>query len=279
MKLVKTEWNNLTFYYKSDDVYIGQSIARGSYEPYFTRLLLKNIRAGDTVVDIGANIGFDTINMAKKVGKSGRVYSIEPENENFEILKKNIGANNLKNVMAIKAAIGGRSGFFNIYKSKENYGDHKLYEDGSDGLAEWVEVKTLDSMIKEFDIKKVNLIKSDTQGYEPAVLGGGLKTLKRDGPIMFFEYWPGGYKKADLDYKKMEKMLKQIYGENIFYIDEYIQVYYKRNLEKIDRMLGENEHCNLWVKKDIKWLDRWRQVSDFWPKKFIKRGLGFYPLT
>ncbi len=279
MKLAKANIDGNVFYYKKDDIYIGKNVVGGSYEPYFTKLLLRNIGLGDTVFDVGANIGFDTINMAKKVGPRGRVFAIEPEGDNFEILKKNIATNKLDNVILIKAALGEKDRQIKLYKSRENYGDHKVYNDGSKRLTEIVEVKMLDNLVKEYEINKISLIKSDTQGYEPAVFSGGKNTLKRDRPILFFEYWPGGYKKAGLSGEKMLSLLEGIYGDNLFFIDEYIQVYYKRNMNEVNEMLGEENHCNLWAIKNAGLIEKWGQVRDFWLKKFIKRGLGVYPLT
>ena len=279
MNLAKTSLDGNLFYYKKNDVYIGRNIARGSYEPYFTKLLLRNIEPGDVVVDIGANIGFDTVNMAKRVGGKGRILAIEPESDNFEILKKNVAANKLKNVILIKAALGQRNGQTKLHKSKENFGDHKTYNDGSKSQVEIVEIKTLDRLMKEYKLERVDLIKSDTQGFEPAVLEGGRELIKKDKPILFFEYWPGGYKMADLNVNKMLDFLRKVYGDNLFFIDEYIQIYYRRDMAGVDKMLGNDNHCNLWATRKVGLVEKWGQVRDFWVKKFVKRGLGIYPLT
>jgi protein-L-isoaspartate O-methyltransferase len=57
------------------------------------------INIGDTVLDVGANIGMYTLSAAKIVGDSGKVYSFEPDPIVFSNLKKNVVMNNHKNVI------------------------------------------------------------------------------------------------------------------------------------------------------------------------------------
>ena len=54
----------------------------------YLNILKQNIYQGNTVLDIGANIGYYTLIMSKLVGSTGKVYAFEPEPKNFEILKK-----------------------------------------------------------------------------------------------------------------------------------------------------------------------------------------------
>ncbi|MGI5840935.1 MAG: FkbM family methyltransferase [Patescibacteria group bacterium] len=278
-KLVKTKINGFEIYYRADDIFVGQNVARGNYEEYFTRLLSRNIKKGDTVMDIGANIGYDTLIMASRTGEKGRVLAFEPDPVNFEILRKNVSVNGFKNVLLINAGLGDKNKESDLYISKSNYGDHQLYDSGDDRERVRVEVRTLDDVIKEQRIKRVDLIKADTQGYEPAVFGGGKKTLRRDRPTLFFEYWPKAYETAGFDKRKMMKLLEDIYGGQIFFIDEYIQIYYRRKQKTIDEAVGDSSQCNLMAINNLSLGDKIGQFKDFQVKKFAKRGLGVFPLT
>lgn len=60
----------------------------GVFEPYTTEVIKQNISNGDLVMDIGANIGYFTLIMAKGIRENGKVFSFEPEPKNFELLKK-----------------------------------------------------------------------------------------------------------------------------------------------------------------------------------------------
>ena len=65
----------------------------GIREPYITEVTKRELKQGQTVVDIGANIGYYALLEARQVGPTGRVYAIEPVPENFATLNKNVRLN------------------------------------------------------------------------------------------------------------------------------------------------------------------------------------------
>jgi len=262
MHLKKTNiFGKYKFFYLNNDRYIGQRVALEKYEPYETQLILRQTKAGDVVVDVGANIGYYTVLLAEKAKK---VYAFEPDKTNFEILKKNIEANKLKNVILVNAAVGSKDEEKILYKSKENLGDHKLF---GEGKKEKVKIVKLDNFLEE----KVNLMKIDTQGWEPEVIEGAKKIIEKDKPIIFFEYSPTSYTQAKLDGNKMMKFLRKIY-KKIWWIDEWLYVYKSLSKEKIDKICGTNTtgYADLWMKKELIWKDCLSQYKDFKIKKFIK---------
>lgn len=69
------------------------------------------VRAGDTVVDVGANIGTVSIPMAQTVGNQGRVIAIEPHPLSFRYLQENVQLNHHEEVVsAINCALGAEHG-------------------------------------------------------------------------------------------------------------------------------------------------------------------------
>ncbi|HEX8923837.1 MAG TPA: FkbM family methyltransferase [Patescibacteria group bacterium] len=278
LKLKKTIQEGNIFYFQEGDRYIGERIAEGKYEPYFTKLMLEQAEKGDTVIDIGANIGYDTILLAKKVGAKGRVYAFEPDKTNYEILIENIRANNLENVEAVSAAVGKNEGTAKLFESKDNFGDHRIWKPENNkkfGADDEVKMISLDGYFKNKK-EKIKLIKIDTQGWEPAVIEGAEKLMAKDSPTLFMEYWPWAYKKAGLDGEEMLKRLNNVYGQ-INYIDEYIQIYYKVDNKWLFSHYPENEETkypNLWLTKERKVKFFWGAVKDFWLKKWIKRLLS-----
>jgi FkbM family methyltransferase len=273
MKLNKAKiLGKYIFYYLADDKYVGQRVALGKYEPYETELMLRQAsaiggQAGCVVVDVGANIGYYTILLADKVGKKGKVYAFEPDSTSFDILEKNIKANKLENVVAIKAAAGSREGKLELYKSEENLGDHKLY---GKGKKEIVKVIRLDDFIKE----KVDLIKIDTQGWEPEVIEGAKEIIKKWKPVMFLEYSPASYRAAKLDGKKMMEFCKAEY-KRIFWIDEWLYIYKVLNIGKIEQICRTNKtgYADLWLKKNISFKDYFDCFRDLKIKKWVKKKL------
>ncbi len=253
------------FFYLENDRYIGQRIALEKYEPYETKLILRQVKKGSVVVDVGANIGYYTIILADKVGKTGKVYAFEPDKTSFEILKKNIAINNLKNVVVVNAAVGSKNGYLNLYKSKGNLGDHKVY---GKGKAERIKVFKLDDFIKE----KVDLIKIDTQGWEPEVVKGAQNLIFKNKPIIFMEYSPASYKAAKLNGKEMMKNLRKIY-KKIWWIDEWLYIYRNLSQKRIDKICATNKtgYADLWMKKAISLFDFWYQYKDIKIKQFVKK--------
>jgi FkbM family methyltransferase len=82
----------------------------GTYEPLLTTALRQLVRPGDTVVDVGANVGIVTALLGLLVGSTGQVFSFEPVPPLFDILRRTISLNNLdKVVTAANFAIGDRS--------------------------------------------------------------------------------------------------------------------------------------------------------------------------
>ena len=276
MKLEKCKvFGKHVFNYLPDDKFVGQRVALEKYEPYLTELMLSKIKTGDVVLDIGANIGYDTVLFADKVGKKGKIIAIEPDPVNFEILQKNIKENKLKNVVVVQAAIGSENKKMEIYESDENYGDHRMWKEKGRKSVE-VFCRKLDDLLKELDYQKIDFIKIDVQGFEAEVIEGGKEIIEKNKPIIFFEYWPWGIKNAGSEIKEMMGFFREIY-KKIFWVDEYIQIHFPVSQKFLDKKYSdknENDYGNLWIKNEINFNDRLGQFKSFWIKKFIKRILG-----
>ena len=150
---------------------------RGIYEPTETDLLKRELKPGQTFVDIGANIGYYTLIAARLVGPAGRVFAFEPDPANFALLKKNVERNGYDNVVLVGKAVSDRTRSARLYRSETNRGDHRLYDsrDGRKSLR--VQAAALDDFFLNRD-KTIHLIKMDIQGAEAAALAG-MKALVR----------------------------------------------------------------------------------------------------
>ena len=156
------------------------------FEPQTTDLIQKNIFSGNIVVDIGANIGFFTLIMANGVKKEGKVFSFEPELENYKLLSKNVKENNLQNIILENKAVGNKNGSAEMYlASKENniYSQsmHRIFSSkivSQNSTPITIKIIKLDDFFEKLDlIKKINLIKIDVEGAEFDVLKGMNKIL------------------------------------------------------------------------------------------------------
>jgi len=165
----------------------------GIYEEFEVGLLPDKIKEGDTVVDVGANIGYYTILFSKLVGDMGRVFAFEPDPVNFAILKKNIALNNCANVVLEQKAVSNKSGKLTLYINDENRGDHRIYDSGDERKTVEIEVTRLDDYVKS----PINFLKMDVQGAEIFVLEGAEQTLQKSKTLKIFsEFWPTAIKEA-----------------------------------------------------------------------------------
>lgn len=99
-----------TLFLASNESYHLEMSLFGVVEPLATHMFTEHIQPGNTVIDIGANIGYYTILAAQIVGETGKVYAFEPEPKNLTLLKKNVEHNNLTNVVLANKAVSNANG-------------------------------------------------------------------------------------------------------------------------------------------------------------------------
>lgn len=146
-------------------------------------------KKGDTVIDIGANIGLYTVTLAHAIGPDGRVFAIEPVKKNCESLKKNIENNHLSNTTIFPIAIGEQNGETKIHLPSDLAFASVVTstKEAAENDTVTVPLKTLDSIWEETGEKKIKLIKIDVEGAELSVLKGATKLLQKNKPLLLIE--------------------------------------------------------------------------------------------
>ena len=151
--------------------------------------LLQIIGRDFSIIDAGANIGFLTLQFAKRCPQ-GTVYSLEPDSETFSRLTRNVNANGFKNIKLFRTAVGLRAGTAELFKMYEsNPGANRILP-AKPAIAvpsEIIEVVSLDELDSRGSFTKVDLIKIDVEGYEMFVLEGARNLIARCQPILFVE--------------------------------------------------------------------------------------------
>jgi FkbM family methyltransferase len=159
----------------------------GTFEPYCLPFLRGCAGRGGTVVDIGANIGFYTVESAVAVGSEGRVISIEAAPRHLESLKRNIELNQMKNVSVIGSAVGDAAGHATLTLPRgDNLGMFTLGEAEGDETHS-VEIDTIDNLLERRNIQSVDLIKMDIEGSEFVALRGAARTFQKLRPSLLIE--------------------------------------------------------------------------------------------
>jgi FkbM family methyltransferase len=148
------------------------------FEVFVEDIYPVSVQAGDTVVDVGAQIGCYTIRTATR---GARVYAFEPFPANYSALQRNIALNHLAGVKAFPYAVGAESGPRTMFVPDEDghTGRYSLFPGrGSQTLS--VSCLSLDDIVRENNLQSVDVLKLDCQGSEYEILfGASQDTLAR----------------------------------------------------------------------------------------------------
>lgn len=176
-----------------------------SREPESTKIFIKEVSEGMKVVDIGANIGYYALMESRIVGDQGKVYAIEPEPRNYQLLKNNVELNNYSNrVELFNIAIGNRTGK-ELFEISDKYNTHRIAKSRSSDKHIEVPITTLDEFLKD---KSADFVRMDVEGYEYFIVLGMEKTLEKKHPLkLFIEMHPRLIKYYGGDVEVMLKML------------------------------------------------------------------------
>jgi len=147
------------------------------------------IQPGMVIADIGANVGFYTVEMARSVGSRGRILAFEPDPLTFRLLRERVKT--LQNVETYQMALGDISGPATLYCSAYNRADNRLSPSHTESHVEAcdVDVCRLDEFLSGRDIH-VDGLKIDVQGNEHQVLRGAEVTLRRGVRWIWVEFSP-----------------------------------------------------------------------------------------
>jgi FkbM family methyltransferase len=150
------------------------------------RWFLAKMKEGDLFVDVGANIGVYTLHASRRVGVEGKVISFEPTPETFSDLQRNVQSNRCLNVTCEKIALADQIGEARLVECGRAASNRiSLLSNTEKGTK--ISVGTLDDYCQTNRIRKIDFIKVDIEGGEADFFSGGIKTLKKDKPIILFE--------------------------------------------------------------------------------------------
>jgi len=145
-------------------------------------------RPGNTVLDIGANVGDWTLAMALRVGPDGRVLAFEPVPYLAETIVKTSRINRQDQVEVLNLALSDADGTAEFSVEQGNSGGSRLGQMAGDFAMTTVPTRRLDSLLAERpDITRIDFIKIDVEGFELHVLEGARATLARFHPPLILE--------------------------------------------------------------------------------------------
>lgn len=156
--------------------YIGQCLdLYGQYSESEVSLIRGLVREGDTIVDVGANIGALTVPMSQLVGDKGRVYAVESHPEVFNVLCANLALNGIRNTKPLNAFVAST--------------DPASWQGGASAPQPFIGGTWRPSFLPldSIELDACHFIKVDVDGSELEVLRSGEMQIERFRPLLYFE--------------------------------------------------------------------------------------------
>ena len=175
----------------------------GAFRPQISKLLNRMLRPGQVAFDIGSNIGMHAMIMANRVGPTGQVHVFEPDPHPMGRLKANMNLNGLANVVLNQAAISSRTETRQLFLHDDtigNFANASLQAANVGRSTTTIDMKvwSLDDYVAANPIPRLDAIKLLAQGEEWNALQGGIETIKRYRPKIFFLWEPSYWARQSL---------------------------------------------------------------------------------
>jgi FkbM family methyltransferase len=200
-----------------------------------------------TVVNVGANIGYYTLQFSQWVGEQGKVYAFEPDPNSYRLLDKNIKANSLSNLTAVESAVADKVGKVEFFFCEENRGDHRIFDAGDGRQTFSVEATSLDEFFPKN--KKIDLIKMDIQGAEMLAFRGMRRVLEENPEaILISEFCPTLLARAGSSGMEFLEEI-QTAGFEIKLVDEDHERLIEQENEKILELCRNQYYCSVIIRR------------------------------
>ena len=164
--------------YKNDEIVSLALGLLGEYCDAEAQIMTRYLDANSVYLDIGTNIGYHALAIHKYVGCA--VQGFEPHPDHFTVAAYNCRD---KPIRIYNTAVGNKNGRINIKSfdpaTRGNYGEVSVDDQGID-----VSLIKLDQLE---ELEKVDLMKIDVEGFELPVLEGGIETINKNRPVIFYE--------------------------------------------------------------------------------------------
>lgn len=224
---------------------------KGEFEPLQTKLFLNSIKKGQTVLDIGANVGYYTVLASKLVGEKGKVYAFEPDLRNFKLLQKNIKLNNCQNVFPYKIGLADQDKIAKLLSDKANPGESRLAVTKDEkAISQKIKITTLNKFASLKRIKRFDVIKIDIEGAEIKALKGAQEALSKIKKVtLFIECNTRALERFSNSYQDLITILNQLGFDIETIINEFDKSAKKYTPKTLQKTLSKVTYITLVAKK------------------------------
>ncbi|MGA8270631.1 MAG: FkbM family methyltransferase [Candidatus Sulfotelmatobacter sp.] len=160
----------------------------GANEAHLQRAIRQYVAPGDAAYDVGANIGYVSLSLAKRVGPQGCVIAFEPVPQNIAAFRSHITINGITNVCLFECAASDRAGEA-VIRLAESSSTASLVWHRDNSFATEISIRTvsIDDLVDAGDIPSPKFVKIDVEGAEGSVLEGMRRTIASARPVLFVE--------------------------------------------------------------------------------------------
>jgi len=258
--IIKEILGSKMFLIPSDVGLSKQLLEHGIREEASVNFIKEILKPDWTVIDIGANLGYYALLEAKLCEK---VYAIEPIKESVSALRESIKLNNYKNIELDRLAIGNKNGEFEINTSRRsNWATminrekaSKNYQEKFNSFKkgkETVKTMTLNKFVRRKNIKKIDLIRMDVEGFEIEILENINKTIELmpKGSFLSVEFHPVIFDDREALINTFEKIIIY-YGFEIAKITWHKKEFNLSNIEFRNWLLKKNACPQVFFKRRV----------------------------
>lgn len=225
-------------------------IMDGFWESWLTQCLARIVNPGDVCIDAGANFGYFSLLMSELCGKEGKTVAIDPNPNMCRLLRLTQAMHGWR-FKVVEAALADKEGITQLSIPESYYGGASLNEiDASFRIESKIDVRTMtvDTLVKELGLPKVNVMKIDVEGLEERVFEGMKETIANNEDLkIIIEFTP-------VTYKNPEKFTQYLYDNFVVY--RIKDVHEPKLLDEADmkdmlnELLRSGDHTDIYLVKD-----------------------------
>ena len=184
-QFIRTEYLGHDFLLFENDRISQQILSGDGWEHHITQIIDIFCKPGMVVIDCGANFGLFTLQLAKAVGKQGKVYAFETQNLISQQLNLNVITNGFRNVELFRNAVWRKSSERLFMEEMDT--SQALVNIGGAKLVEESQSPVLSLALDDLQLSRCDFIKIDVQGSEVDCLLGAQKIISESRPVLVIE--------------------------------------------------------------------------------------------
>jgi asparagine synthase (glutamine-hydrolysing) len=163
-------------------------LQNGLFELESTRWVHQVVKPGMTVLDVGANIGYYTLQFSQLAGPTGRVIAFEPSARFNQRLRDHLRRNHCENVTVVDCGLADGAKQLPLFGGGDS-ATLGWHDDARQPVVqETIALRSLDDWLAENPQPRIDFIKVDIDGAEPLFVRGARQTLSRFRPILLMEF-------------------------------------------------------------------------------------------